>query len=314
MITDIDFQQGTLFDGVFRIHNPLCREARNKNRYMSFTVKDRTGEISAYAWLERYDGELLFDKSLMKVAGSIRWFADRWYADVISAVAFDNGDGDPFSYFPTDYCPIACGVTRLSNIVQQLKIKPLRDFLLNVLRDDSIALPFGELAASHKHHHSYAGGLMEHSLECAEFILQATGSYDCQMDSQRELAVCAALLHDIGKTRTLNSKGKSNWIGTLLGHDLLTLELLAPHLAKLDHSWQDGGTALRYLLSWKLQDRGGKRPLMTTVELLQAADRISCSLHNESVLFSDVPAWKQFVSDGTNRKFWRPGQLMAQAA
>ena len=53
---------------------------------------------------------------------------------------------------------------------------------------------------------------------------------------------------------------------------------------------------------------------MTAVELLQSADRISCGMHNEAVLFNDSPEWKRIVSDDTGRKFWRPGKVPARAA
>lgn len=305
MIADIIYQQGAAVDEIFRIHKPVCRVARNMSRYMACSLKDSTGMIQAYAWLDRSHGVSLEEKALVRVTGTMRWFADRWHVDISSTTCVDSHAVDPLLYLPDDYCPIAEGLMQLNGIVDQLKIQPLREFMLNVLRDDRITLPFLELPASRNHHHAHAGGLLQHSLECARFITQAAGMWNNQ--HQRELAICAALLHDIGKTRTLN-KTHGAWMGTLLSHDLLTLELLAPHLVELDHSWQDGSVALRYLLSWKLQERG-RRPLMTVVELLQAADRISSGLYNESELFSGAPEWKQFVTDGASRKFWRPAQM-----
>ena len=309
MVADIEYRQGALVEGIFRIHRPVQRLARNNSQYLACVLKDRSDDINAYAWLDRYQGVQLEEGVLVQVSGSVRWFADRWFVDIANTVLADNQAGDPLKYLPDEYCPIPNCITRLSEILSYLQIPQLREFISDVLRDDRITLPFFKLAASYKHHHAYAGGLLEHSLECAEFVVRAAGRWDVQT----ELLVCASLLHDIGKTRTLNWEN-NRWTGTLLGHDLLTLEILAHQLSKLDQVWSDGATALRYLLSWKLQERKGKRPLMTAVELLQSADRISCGLHNEAVLFKDSPEWKRIVSDDTGRRFWRPGQVPARAA
>jgi putative nucleotidyltransferase with HDIG domain len=309
MIADLEYQQNAPIEAIFRIHNPTIRTARNNSRYLYCILKDRTGQIPAYAWLDRYHGDQLEEKTLATVYGSMRWFADRWHVDISAATLAEIGTGNPLPYLPDDYSPVANGVQRLEAILSQLKIMPLREFVLDVLQNDSVALPFFALPASQKHHHAYAGGLLEHSLECAEFVIRAT---EC-MHEQEELAVCAALLHDIGKTRTLNRTSRS-LIGALLGHDLLTLELLAQPLAQLDRVWPDGATALRYLLSWKLQCQGNKRPLMTVAEVVQAADRASCGYNNETTLFEKSPAWKKLVSDEVGRKFWRPEKLTAYAA
>ena len=309
MIASLEYRQNAQVEAKFRINNPIIRTARNHTRYVTCILRDRAGQIPAYAWLERYRGNDLIDKSLVIVSGSMRWFADRWHVDLSEATLALKSSSDPLQYLPDEYSPISGGVQRLEGILNRLKIAPLREFMLNVMRDDRIALPFLALPASQKHHHAYPGGLLEHSLECAEFVIRAT---EC-MNEQGELAICAALLHDIGKTRTLN-RASGNLIGALLNHDLLTLELLAQPLALMDCTWPDGATALRYLLSWKLQCYGGRSPLMTIAETVQAADRISSGMYNETELFGESPVWKKFVSDGKGRKFWRPSAAIAHAA
>lgn len=307
MIMNVERRQGAQVEGTFRVHRPVRRVARNHATYQVCMLQDRTGKIPAYAWSDRYQGVSLEDKQLVAISGKMRWFGDRWYIDLSAAEQAGSAD-NPFRFLPDDYCPIQGCVSRLAAVVDQLKIRPLREFVLNVLRNDAIVVPLLAMPASRNHHHSYAGGLLEHSLECVEFVLRAAG----QWGEQRELAACAALVHDVGKIRTLD-RSSGRLLGALLGHDLLTLELLAHPLAQLDQEWRDGGIALRYLLSWKLQGRNGNRPLMTAAELVQAADRISSGLHNETALFRDTPAWRQLVSDEVGRKFWRPILLTAGA-
>ena len=309
MLADIEFQQNQQITGVFRVHKPVVRTVRNHTQYISCMLCDRSGQIPAYAWLDRYNGIPLANRALVAVSGVTRWFADRWQLDLSMTELVQSRNDNPLDFLLEDYFAVQSCIARLESTVNYFQISALRDFLINILRDDRITLPLLSLPASFKHHHAYPGGLLEHSLECAEFVQHATIWQD---QAQRELAVCAALLHDIGKTRTLD-RVNGGMIGALLGHDLLTLELLAKPLALLEQSWPDGATAMRYLLSWKLQHHSNRQPMMTIAEIVQAADRVSSGMHNESVLFGEVPAWKKLVANDRG-KFWRPETAIAYVA
>lgn len=310
MLADMEFRQNGQVSGIFRVHKPVIRTARNNSRYLSCVLKDRSGQIQAYVWFERRPCIHLENRSLVAVHGCTRCFADRWHIDISEATMEEKRVDNPLMYFSDDYFAVSDGHKRLEAAVRFFNIPALREFVLNVLRQDSIAFPFFSLPASNKQHHAYPGGLFEHSLECVEFVQHASMRQD---QARRELAVCAALLHDIGKVRTLDRKG-GNLIGALIGHDLLTLELLAQPLAQLDQTWPDGAIALRYLLSWKLQCFGGKTPMMTIAEIVQTADRVSSGMYNEGTLFGAAPAWKKLVTDDNGKKFWRPDPTLAQAA
>ena len=65
---------------------------------------------------------------------------------------------------------------------------------------------------------------------------------------------------------------------TLVRQDKLTLEILALYLSRLDQSWSDGASELRYLLTWRpgYKDKGfPKTPLANAV---LAADRVSAGI------------------------------------
>lgn len=306
MIAQLDYKHGNLFSGIFRIHQPEIKTARNNFKYLSCTLLDRSGELRAYAWLNKYAGDSeITQMALVTAQGRLRWFGGRWIADLKQAFPFMGGLEQPLEMLPNSVCPCPSGLDRLENIFQSLKNVPLKNMLTSVINNDSIIFPFISLPASRQNHHAYPGGLLDHSLECAEFVAQ----YKQNTDNVGELATVAALLHDIGKVRTIGKGGAGTMIGRMLGHDLLTLELLAEPLSKLDQEWRDGGTALRYLLSWKLQSRFGNKPLMVISELVQAADRISSGNDNEKSLFMDKPIWRQHVSDENGRRAWRPRSI-----
>lgn len=74
-------------------------------------------------------------------------------------------------------------------------------------------------------HHAYLGGLLEHTVAVAT-LAQETCILHPRLDS--DLLICAALLHDIGKTRefTLGAEISLSDEGALLGHLALGQQML----------------------------------------------------------------------------------------
>ena len=306
MIAEMDYRSGESFDGIFRVHGPVVKTARNNARYLSCILQDRSGELPAYGWSDCHTGDSVFaDMERVSVQGRLRQFGGRWIADLETVVRTEEKLDEPLSLVPSSACPLPTGLERLESLMEKLENVPLKRMVQLVLNTDRLLLPFMMLPASRRNHHAYSGGLLDHSLECAEFVSNCSqhGQYPADILA---LGIVAALLHDIGKIRTLAQEGKGTMLGKVLGHDHLTLELLSEPLALLDREWRDGGIALRYLLSWKLQPRASAKPLMVISELVQVADRISTGADNERDLFRRLPDWRQYVYDGNGRCAWRP--------
>jgi 3'-5' exoribonuclease len=87
-----------------------------------------------------------------------------------------------------------------NTIAERLSNNAIRGFVESVLADDEIAFPFISVPASRQHHHSIAGGLLQHSLECVIMVSRFIEFPNIEL----ELGIVGALLHDIGKIRTLN--------------------------------------------------------------------------------------------------------------
>ena len=122
-----------------------------------------------------------------------------------------------------------------------------------------------------------------------------------------DLAIVGALLHDAGKTVTLRNGGKFSPASYALDHDALTLEVLAPYLKRLDSVNSDLADALRYVWTWKNHKRGNIHPILTIVEAISVADRISSALSVEEETFNGTPEWQRFARfEVGNNSFWRP--------
>ena len=174
----------------------------------------------------------------------------------------------------------------LFNLITQLNT-PLRRFLFDVFLNEEIAKAFTSVNASINHHHAWKGGLLVHSVESALMAHQLAKTWMTPVEA--EVTVVAALLHDIGKTRTFQENGHWSELGHYISHDALSLEILAPYLAGLEKQWRTGANLLRHILGW---DRKQKTfPAFPGTHLLKMCDQFSTALELRKTSFKGKPHW-----------------------
>ena len=303
MINSISYRHGSHVSGIYRIRTlRLNRTAKNGSPYIALEIGDMTGSLKSYIWTNEYEGpKNLAENDRITVSGRLRYFDGQWITVIHALEKADRSLGDPLSLIPFWWCPIGGSIPRLHQLVTNIRNRALRNFLEGVFSNDSIAAPFVSLPGSISHHHVFAGGLLAHSLECAESV-NSLPLFSCET---KELGTVAALLHDIGKIRTVNADSGLKQSGFVLSHDALTLEVLGHYLQRLEEDWPDGAIALRYLLTWK-SNRHRSFPLMTIAEAVNSADRLSTGLDRERSVFSNLPAWRNAGGSNLSAGFWRP--------
>jgi 3'-5' exoribonuclease len=302
-IAKLDYRHKGPVSGEFRVRNPQKSETVNGSLYLTFTIEDCSGALNAYVWSEGIiDADELEEFDGITLNGYLRSFNGGWIVDVVKAEFIQEEPDKPALLIPRSIAPLPSLLEELASLDDYISHDALRRFVGWVLSDDKITFPFVSLPASRQHHHSTAGGLLEHSLECVSMVSR----YEEFPQAEIELAMVGALFHDIGKIRTLQEVGKHTPAGHILDHDALTLEVLAPHLRRLDKLCPDAGLALRYLWTWRLQRNSYRQPLLTIAEAIVSADRISSGLNRQDTAFQEHPDWHTFAKIGEESTFWRP--------
>ena len=253
-----------------------------------------------------WPGEIapLVFKDLEKVTirGQLRFFNNGWLVNIKRIGLLQSESENPVRIIPRSFTPLPALLEKLEVLLDSFTSEVLRQFVSGILADDSIAFPFVSLPASSRHHHCTGSGILEHSLECVAMVSR----FEEFPQAMRELAMTAALLHDIGKIRTVRCQGKHTLNGYVLNHDALTLEVLANHLQMLDASNPEIAASLRYLWTWRNFRESRKTPLLTVAEAIAAADRISTGLNVEEQAFCNQPEWKRFAKFNGRNTLWRP--------
>jgi len=291
------------FSGIFRTHPSRRERAENGVRYIRFGLLDDTGhKVRARGWDNCYFGPGEIPKGCrLMVRGRLKYDREHWVADIFQAEILpeDQASQPILAVAALQLDP------RLQRIVTGLTLAPLRDFAGSVLSDPCIGPRFLMVPASRNHHHNFPGGLLQHSLECARIVASCPGFGRFE----REVGIVAALLHDVAKIRTHQLDGRMTPMAWLVGHDNMTLEVLAGHLSALDRTCADAAHALRHIWSW-LGERHPRRPsLIGIANLVSMADQLSCHLNVQQRAFDGRLDWMRIGELG-GRRYFRPSPAL----
>ena len=200
--------------------------ARNGSIYLSLELRDRSGSIPARVFREvdRLAGR--FERGdAIRVSGKIERFRDELVAEVDDIQPLAEGELDPSEFLPAAYRDAEELEGFLEHLTREVHDEPLRQVVQRVLFTEPVAAEFRRAPCTRAGHHSYVGGLIEHTVAVGTLVGEV-----CQLHPRldSDLLMAAALLHDVGKTREF-SYGAEFGIteeGRLIGHLTLGAEIV----------------------------------------------------------------------------------------
>ncbi len=235
-MTIAELQEDRVVEGIYAVRLKRRLRTRSGEPYLALELVDTTGRIEARVWsdVELLDGRFA-EGDAVRVLGRVERFRDRLQLDVRSLEA---AEVDPATLTPELRRDRAELEGFLEFLVGELTHQGLAATARAVLSDREL----GRWPATPDGHHSYAGGLLEHTVGVAT-LCRETAQLHPRV--RGELLLAAALVHDVG--RTLELGGGPAFAptdeGRLLGHVHLGLRLIeeraegltAAQLAELLH-------------------------------------------------------------------------------
>jgi 3'-5' exoribonuclease len=203
--------------------------------YLALELRDRTGAIKARAFR---DADLLagrFDRGdVVRVTGRVQRFRDELVLEVQAiATAPPGSDGsEPSMFLPSAYRDIEELEGFLEHHAREVYDPPYRALLDAVLGDDGLRAELRRAPATRGGHHSYLGGLLEHTVAVCTLAREL-----CELHPRlnSDLLLSAAILHDVGRTRefTYGADIGLSEEGRLLGHLAIGHQMLIERAAGL---------------------------------------------------------------------------------
>lgn len=226
-------------DGVFACVRKERQISRTGSPYLTVELRDSTGSIRGRAFR---DADVLagrFERGeLVRVRGRVQRFRDELQIELRSIGRAHGAEADPASFLPVAYRDLDELEGFFEHLAREVHDRALRGLLESLLADEplraelrrapcSVPVPAGTGPRAGAHH-AYLGGLLEHTVAVATLAHEL-----CTLHPKlkADVLLCAALVHDLGKTREFvyGAEVERSHAGRMLGHIQLGLRVIAEH-------------------------------------------------------------------------------------
>ena len=228
-----------LHEGENIIEHYLCKsrqtmKSRNGKNYLSLKLQDKTGMVDAKVWDLNNDIQSFQENDFIKVDAFVTTFNNELQLNVKRIRRSREGEYDPADFVPSTDKNIDEMYDQLMGYIKTMKNPYLKKLLEEIfLRHPVISKEFKYHSAAKAMHHSFRGGLVEHTLSVTQLCDFLAPRYNYV---NRDILVASAMLHDVGKVLDLSDFPTNDYTddGQLLGHLILGSELIRDAAAKID--------------------------------------------------------------------------------
>ncbi len=209
---------GEMIDDIFMVSQPILRSTTRGDFYIAMYLGDKTGKVNGRMWnaSEEIYSQLPKEGFVRVVAKSeVYQNALQIVVNRIEVVDCDNVRLDDF--LPRTSKNIKEMFENVTAILEKLTHDGLRSLIREFLNDTELMKNFCKAPAATSVHHSYLGGLLEHTSNMMDAAVRLFPLYP---NIQQDLVVAGIFLHDIGKTQELSYEMAFSYTdgGQLLGH------------------------------------------------------------------------------------------------
>jgi 3'-5' exoribonuclease len=216
----------------------LCKQkqslkTRSGKTYLSLRLQDKTGVIDAKVWEMHNDIQSFEENDMIKIDGIALMYQNEIQIKIIKIRKSLDGEYTPLDYIPCTEKDIESLYAQVIEYIRAIGQPMLRQLMENIfINNETVADAFKTHTAAKHLHHSYMGGLLEHTLSVTQVCDFFCGHYKTL---NRDLLITTAILHDIGKIYELSRLPNNDYTddGQLLGHIVMGAEMLTAEAARI---------------------------------------------------------------------------------
>lgn len=226
-------------DGERIVDHFLCKQKHNlKSRagktYLSLKLQDKTGTIDAKVWELSNDIQSFEENDYIKIDGVVSTYQNELQLKISKIRKSSEGEFDPADYVPTTDKDIEDLYSKLKGYIDTIENNYIKQLLENIFyNNEKISENIKTHSAAKQMHHSFLGGLLEHTVSVASICDFLSTKYKYV---NRDLLITGALLHDVAKIFELSAFPENEYTddGQLIGHIVMGSELVAKEASKIE--------------------------------------------------------------------------------
>lgn len=221
------FSEGMHVSGVYLCKTKQMALTKNGKEYGSLTLQDKTGTVDAKIWDPGSPGIGEFSAlDYVHLEADVTVFQGAFQLNVKRIRKADEGE-----YYPADYLPVTSKDVKtlqreLTQYITTIRNEQLRKLAAGFfVSDPAFMKAFSFHSAAKSVHHSFVGGLLEHTVSVVKMCDYFSKQYPML---NRDLLITAAMFHDIGKTRELSAFPENDYTdeGQLIGHIIIGAQMV----------------------------------------------------------------------------------------
>ena len=213
-----EINAGETVDDIYMATQPILRSTSRGDLYIAMYLSDRTGQLNGRMWQATEQIYNALDQAgFVHIKGR-----SEIYQNAMQVIINDVRVVDAESVSLDDFLPkcekdIGKMFAEVKTIVSQIKNQQLKTLIEAFLDDDELMKKYCQVPGGVKMHHSYLGGMLEHTLSMLKVAKVILPLYP---NVQADLVLAGIFLHDIGKTKELSYEIAFSYTdaGQLVGH------------------------------------------------------------------------------------------------
>ena len=218
--------EGETIRNVYLCKGKRSAETRNGKPYDNLILQDKTGTLDGKVWDPNSSGIADYDEmDFIEVYGEVTSYNNNLQLNIRQIRRAQEGEYVPADYMPTTDKNEDQMYQELLAYGNQVKNPHLRGVIRYYFEDPAFVKKFKAHSAAKTVHHSFSGGLLEHTLSVVKFCEYMAGAYPIL---NKDLLYTAAMCHDIGKIKELSPFPENDYTddGQLLGHIVMGVEMV----------------------------------------------------------------------------------------
>lgn len=228
-----DLHEGETIAITYLCKNKQMLKTKAGKSYCSLTLQDKTGMLDAKIWEMSNAIENFEAMDFIHIEGQLTSFQNSLQLNVRRIRRAQEGEYDPADYIPTSKRNIKEMYGELLTYVDSIKNSHLSNLAKSFfVEDKEFQKAFMYHSAAKSVHHSFMGGLVEHTLGVVRLSDYLATNYPF---INRDILITAAMCHDIGKTVELSNFPENDYTddGQLLGHIYIGTQMLQKRMQSI---------------------------------------------------------------------------------
>lgn len=235
-------------ESIFLVRDKITAMAKNGKPYMTLKLMDRSGEVEGRIWdrVDEFSSHFAKDDFIL-VNAKASVYLGKMQLVVQNLRRIDEQMVDLADFLPVSARDQQQMRIELDQLLDSLTDQHITALLRSFFDDPDFFALYRTAPAAKGMHHVYLGGLLEHSLAVSVLASDLAARYPA---INRDLLICGALLHDVGKVAELSYRRSFDYTdeGKLLGHIIIGVQMIEDRVRKLPEFPAELAVLIKHLL------------------------------------------------------------------